>query len=77
MTLRRRVDRLESRHGIGDEQELNVIVLVGCWRDDEGHLRRSPGGAYVKTEDGWQTVSRNDGETEAEFSARLDAISAR
>jgi len=65
--------RLEDRHGIGGDTVPNVIIYQGCWRVDD-HVRCRPGGAHVKTEKGWQSISRDDSETETEYSARLDFI---
>ena len=74
MTIKRRLERLESRYGIGDDTGPKVIVLQGCWREGD-HVKCRPVGAHVKTEKGWQSILRDEGETAEEYLARLELTS--
>jgi hypothetical protein len=41
-----------------------------CWRDDEGNLQSIAHTANVLTGSGWQTITRETDESEAEFRLR-------
>ena len=73
MTLRKRLDRLEARRGLGAEDvSITRIIIQAAWREAEGP-RAEPKAAMVRGPDGWETITRADEEPEAAFLARVDA----
>jgi hypothetical protein len=72
MTLRKRLAKLEGqRHRRNGGPR--VVMFSACWRDDEGKLQSIGQVANVLTAAGWQTVTRNANEPEAEFQLRAEA----
>ena len=73
MTLQKRLAKLEAQrhrqHG-----GPRVIMFNFCWRDDEGNLQSIAQTANVLTGSGWQTITRETDEPEAEFQLRADAL---
>jgi hypothetical protein len=73
MTLQKRLAKLEAQR-----QRLHggprVIMFNVCWRDDKGNLQSIAQTAKVLTGTGWEAITREADEPEAEFQLRADAL---
>ena len=74
MTLRKRLDRLEARHGAGGEVPSVTRIIFRALRREDGKIVSEAMSAWVKAPDGWQTIARGDGEPEAAFLERIERI---
>jgi|GEM_PF-2962548 hypothetical protein len=74
MTLCRRIDRLEARHGSGGEMPRVMRIIFAAARPEGGEIVSDAVSAMVQVLDGWETIERDDGESEAAFLERIDAL---
>jgi hypothetical protein len=73
MTLQKRLAKLEAKRQ-GQQNGPRVIITEVYWRDDQGNLQSIAHTANVLTGSGWQTITRETDEPEAEFQLRADAM---
>lgn len=78
MTLRARLNRLASHRGIQVKRpDVTCIFIRGVYAIDRetGEVTGSNTAfAMVWTSGGWETITREDGETEAAFIKRTDKM---
>ena len=71
MTLARRLAKLEAALGGGCEPvSVTRIIFMAAKREDGGTMAAAEA-AMIRRPDGWETIPREAGETEAAFLARL------
>ena len=70
--LNARLTKLEQRKGASAQDSSFVIQRQIVWREGD-ILRSKPAYATVLDESGWKRVAYSEGETEADFDARVDA----
>lgn len=74
MTLRKRIDRLETRHGATAEAVAVARIIIAAARREGGEIVSEAVSAMVQASDGWETIEREEGETEAAFLERIDGL---
>jgi hypothetical protein len=74
MTLRKRLDRLEARHGNRSEIPSVTRIVLRAVRREDGSTVSEAMYAWAKARDGWQTITRDDSETEASFIERIERM---
>jgi hypothetical protein len=74
MTLRKRIDRLEARHGTGGEILRVTRIIFAAARREGGEIVSDAVSAMVQASNGWETIERRDGEPEAAFLERIDVL---
>jgi hypothetical protein len=74
MTLRKRLERLEARHGAGGETPTVTRIILRAVRREDGTTVSEAMYAWAKARDGWETIERGDGEPEAAFLERIDVL---
>lgn len=74
MTLRKRLDRLEARHGARGEVPGVTRIIFQALRHEDGKIVSEAMSAWAKAPDGWQTIARGDGEPEAAFLERIERM---
>lgn len=81
MTLRARLKRLASHRGIqGKRPKVTRIIVRGVYAVDRetGEVTGADtASAMVWTPGGWETITRKDSETEADFLNRVDRMDPR
>ena len=75
MTMRTRLARLEARRQ-GPPHVPCVIVFTSCHPDTAGIPQTRAEFAFVQSVSGWQTIARDEGETDATFRTRVEAMAA-
>lgn len=73
MTLRNRLAKLEAQRPSA-EAGPRILMHSIVWRTEEGRLNEIAAFARVLTPSGWQTITRAEGEAEADFHLRADAM---
>ena len=66
-----RLSKLEQRQGASKEGSSFIIQRQLFWREEDV-LRSVPAYASILTRTGWDRVAYSEGETEADFEARVD-----
>jgi hypothetical protein len=73
VTLHKRLAKLEARHQVLQTGPCIIIHDI-VWRNDSGGVQSIGTFANVLTPSGWQTVTRQEEEPEAEFQLRAEAL---
>jgi len=74
MTLRKRIDRLEARHGTGGEIPRVTRIIFAAVRREGCEIVSDGVSAMMQVADGWVAIERGDGETEAAFLERIEVL---
>jgi hypothetical protein len=73
MTLHKRLTKLEAKR-FQLQTGPRIIIHDIVWRNDSGGVQSIGAFAKVLTPSGWQTVTRQEEEPEAEFQLRAEAL---
>ena len=74
MTLRKRLARLEAFRGKPDAPVTVTRIIFAVVTRPDGHTVAEAECAMVQRSDGWQTITRAAGESEAGFRDRIEGL---
>lgn len=77
MNLRARINRLATHRAIhGERPEVTRIIFTAARREN-GEIVADVASAMRRTAGGWETITREEGETEANFIERIDLMDCK